>query len=351
LFIRHYIDAFNSLCIAGWIFKRWYKAKPVRLTFKSGKGRIGTTTADIYRKDLQIKKAHPTGRCGFNFNFPADTDITAAPTLDIYLEKKKKPFLQLSTSGLTRTKFRDLPQILFMHIPKTAGTSFNAFMRMHVPLEKSKTHLESISSSSEYRTLRETHSYLAGHLTLEKLTRDFDLSRFDLFSIIRNPYKHLHSHLNWLKGIGAHAKSGFFEQHNPSIQQLANKINHINFKNKYEIQSFVDGIHSYEFDLFDNCQTRYFLTHRSERVCEQDLEQAFKNLEKFIHVGRTETYSDFISSFTRHYQLSHDEEEKMGNRAIEPPLYNCMDEEIQEIVSPLTCFDKRLYKKVKDVFG
>ncbi len=350
MFIRHSIDIFNSNYVSGWFFNRWNKKRNVKLTFKSGNNELGSTTADIYRKDLEIKRIHPTGFCGFNFNYPTDFDITAFATLDIFLDDNKKPFLQIPTTGLTKHQFQHLPNILFMHIPKTAGTSFNAFMRMHIPPSKIKIHLES-HPSKEYPGLHRSHSYLAGHLTLEKLKTSFDLSGFDCFCILRSPDAHLHSHLNWLKGVAVHGNSEFFRQHNPVIQKLARKIADINFEQIDEIATFVKNIRHYELDFFDNIQTRYFLGYRPEKVDDKDYKNAADNLKFFKHVGRTETYKEFIQFIINYYQLPDTENPTVFNKAIEPPLYDITDPLVQEITAPLTATDKKLYTRVKALFG
>jgi hypothetical protein len=350
MFKRYSVDIFNNRYISGWIFHRIWQTGDIILSFFSNDKKIGECSADNYRKDLQAKGIHPTGKCGFNFNFPSDFDVTQAATLDICLNGEKRPFLRLETAHLSPPVGHELPSLLFMHIPKTAGTSFNSFMRLQLPHEQIRIHIESLPLE-KYCQLAANCSYIAGHLTLQKLKSCFDLSAFDSFTLIRDPHTHLHSHLNWLRGVGEHVNSGFFSQHNQTVQQLAKKIKGSDFSNIYKIEHFVSHLKDYELDFFDNMQTRYFLDHRPEKVSPSMLDEAEDNFGFFKHIGRTEQYSQFIKKFSSIYRIPVTDPPGSYNKAIEPALYDSADPVMQDIFSPLIETDLLLYSRIKTVFG
>ena len=347
---RYSVDIFNNRYISGWIFHRIWKTGDVILSYFSNNMKIGESSAHNYRKDLQAKGIHPTGKCGFNFNFPSDFDVTQAETLDIYLNEEKKPFLRLETTHLSPPATHELPPLLFMHIPKTAGTSFNSFMRLQLPYEHIRIHIESLPPE-EYSQLAARCSYIAGHLTLQKLKSCFDLSTFDSFTLIRDPQTHLHSHLNWLRGVGEHVNSGFFSQHNQTVQLLAIKTKGCNFSNVYEVEHFVRHLKDYELDFFDNMQTRYFLDHRPEKVSPSMLDEAENNFGVFKHIGRTEQYDQFIEKFSSIYRIPVTDRPGSYNKAIDSALYDSADPVMQDLFSPLIETDLLLYSRIKTVFG
>ena len=223
-------------------------------------------------------------------------------------------------------------------------------MRLHLPHEQIGIHIESLPPE-KYSQLAESCSYIAGHLTLQKLNRYFDLSAFDSFTLIRDPHRHLHSHLNWLRGVGEHINSGFFSQHNQAVQQLAKKIKASNFSDTSEVKHFVSHLKDYELDFFDNMQTRYFLDHRPEKVSPSMLEDAENNFRFFNHIGRTEQYDRFIEKFSTIYRIPLTHQPISYNKAIEPALYDPADPAMQDILSPLTETDVMLYERVKKLFG
>ncbi|MFT5701703.1 MAG: hypothetical protein ACI8ZB_004604 [Desulforhopalus sp.] len=349
-FIRYSVDVFNSRYIAGWFLNFFQKKKTIRLSFVSGDKKVGELIADRYRKDVELQKVHPTGFCGFDFNFPSNIDVTANKNLDIYIDEQKKPFLKLTTNHLDPALTQPIPRILFMHIPKTAGTSFNAFMRMHVPVDAAAHHIENYTSG-KYASLAKDKMYLAGHLPVEILKKNFNISDFDCYSIVRSPYKHLHSHLNWLRGIAALKGSAFFQRHHPAVQRLAIKIAQLDFTDFRQVKDFVFGLQGCELDFFDNIQTRYFLDYRPEKVSLNDFYKTLPNIDLFKHIGLTERYEQFKSFVSSSYELPEVSLPIMTNKTMHPPLYDCDCLDMKEILYPLVHADMRLYDAIKLRFG
>lgn len=346
IFVRHSIDVFNSRYIAGWFLHFFKTDKTITLRFVSGEKEIGEVVTNRYRKDVQLKKVHPTGFCGFDFNFPAEIDVTANKSLDIYIDGQEKPFKKLSTIHLEPAESHAIPPILFMHIPKTAGTSFNSFMRMHVPFDAASHHIEKFTSR-KFSSLAEDKTYLAGHLRVEILKKHLNMAEFDCYSIVRSPYNHLHSHLNWLKGIAVQKGSAFFQQHGKEVQQLAIKIAELDFTDLRQVKKFVFGLQGFELDYFDNCQTRYFLDYRPEKVSLNDFQNTLTNMDLFKHIGLTEKYEQFKSVISSSYELPDVSLPDAFNKTMLPRLYDCNSDDMKEILYPLVHADMLLYDTIK----
>lgn len=349
LLLRHSIDAFNCRYIAGWIFHSCKRTSPLRLHFVSGSERIGTIVANQLRKDVQHHTIHPSGLCGFDFNFPSGIDLRRNKTLDLYLDNRSRPFKRLSTKSLHAPDSKSLPPILFMHIPKTAGTSFNTFMRMHIQADGVENHIEQFPHD-RYTILGMKKNYLAGHLPIGTLKHYFRLTKFDCFSMVRHPFHHLHSHLNWLRGIAANPRGEFFKQHNKTVQQLALKVRTLDFKNLAQVKNFVISLKAYELDFFDNCQTRYFLDYRPVKVSQSDFQQTVENIALFKHIGLTEQYGRFRDCISALYNLPVVSVPKKLNRAMFPRLYDPESSAFQEIFYPLVHADLLLYEYIRNRF-
>ncbi|MBW1955553.1 MAG: hypothetical protein JRI83_07510 [Deltaproteobacteria bacterium] len=309
--ILYSIDSANNRTVTGWCFDLKRPEKAVHLRFFLDDREIGGTEAVHFREDVRSYNLHPTGRCGFTFLMPPEPPIRNHRFLKICAAPSSKPFHLIPTRQLPIVLEGLLPKLFFMHIPKTAGTSFNAFCRLHFPDDRVAVHLESVPPS-EYPALLKEKNYLSGHLTLMHMKDRMDVSEFDLLSLVREPFRHLHSHLGWVRSIASDPESGFFAKHHPAVQETALKLRGIDFSNQKQLEVLAETISGIEVDFFDNLQTRYFLDYRPERVTRQDLDRAIRNLDRFRLIGITEQYDHFIDRVCREY----------GMERILPPVFN-----------------------------
>ncbi|MBT8329344.1 MAG: hypothetical protein KJN87_06520 [Desulfofustis sp.] len=350
-FYRYSIDRLNGRFISGWCYPRFSKSRPVYIAAMVDGTLIGRFTNDRYRPDLVEQQLHPSGVCGFDFSFPADFTPDSCQWFELYFDSFKTPVTRIGCSEIELLKPSLTAPICFMHIPKTAGTSFNALARSCFSGDRFITHIERLGEQELQRGLERVH-YLAGHLPLHELEKVVDLSGFELISIIREPYSHLHSHLNYVKGVrpGSKLESYYGFHHNETIKSLSDALNRIDFSNPEEIHGFVTGLHDYQLDFFDNIQTRYFLDYRPDRVGEEELRRACSNTSRFISVGLTETYECFKDSFCELIGVSSAEQKLQSNKSDYYQLFDLADQHIREVLAPLVQFDLYLYDYVSTQF-
>ncbi len=117
------------------------------------------------------------------------------------------------------------PLIVFVHIPKTAGSTVNAVLKRH--FDHGFEHCEGIiERRAQLKRVAEKVDWISGHVPfhlmrgrLQQVT-DRPL-RF--FSIMREPVSHVCSHYNWLLEI--HRKGGrFYDNHPPYIQSISKRL-------------------------------------------------------------------------------------------------------------------------------
>lgn len=139
---------------------------------------------------------------------------------------------------------KDNQRVLFIHVPKTAGSSVNKLF-MNNGYERSY-----YSESS-----REPHKGLCGpqHMDAELLEEELDLSSFDyIFSIFRDPIDRHLSEFTWapwgLCGRDIYTEDMFDDWCGKIFQ--AYKQNPYRFDNHIRPQSefYVDGIDVYDYD-------------------------------------------------------------------------------------------------------
>lgn len=348
---RFSIDKLNGRFISGWCFNRLIKTRPVSIVAAADDLVLGRFTNHTYRKDLIEEKLHPSGICGFDCNFPVDFDPRSHSKFHLYFDSFNSPVATIDCSEIELLQPTVTAPICFMHIPKTAGSSFNAFARECFSADQFYTHLERLDDGDRKDVLKQAR-YLAGHLPLLELARIVDLNRYKLYAILREPYSHLHSHLNYLKGVrqGSSLESYYGYRHNQTIKTLSDTLNHIDFEALEEIKSFVAGISSYQLDFFDNIQTRYFLDYRPERVTQKDLDRACDNISRFSLVGLTEGYDQFLEVVCRTIGIPTRSQDLQSNKSDYYHLFDHSDGDIKTAFLPLVHYDLKLYELVSKKF-
>jgi len=170
--------------------------------------------------------------------------------------------------------------IVFLHIPKTAGSSINKIFEDLYGQEKTCLHLESSSELCNVKSL-EKFKFVSGHLRLNGL---FALTphRTFSFTFLRSPVEMLVSHVKWVKAIARDVNSGFFLKHTREIQQLSLELQGVNLNDPDEVRLFFACETDLKRQLFNNCQLRY-LTHPigQRALLRADALGAIDNSKKF----------------------------------------------------------------------
>ena len=355
------IDRCHPNYISGWCYHRFNKKKAVKLCLRHNGRVISRAAANLFREDLLELGLHPTGKCGFEIivdpaAVPSEageytlTPVNSTSPLAVFshdlsaslentnIWKPFKLFLPLSScSG---------PRLLFMHIPKSAGTSFNTQVSKLFHRKKISTHIE-LENKARYPLLARKKKYLSGHLRFGVFKEYFCAADFRLYTIVREPYAHLHSHLKWMIRTAAEDSDNYFKHSNEVIYQLGKKLAEIEFGRVERIEEFVSNLSNVEAKFFDNMQTRYFCEQEIGRVTEDDFRQAVNNIKEFSLIGLTERYEQFLQQFVAQNKLSSPEKSGQLNRSGSPPLFDGTNPEIRNVLLPLVQYDLRLYDIIK----
>ena len=355
------IDRLHPNYISGWCYHRFDKKKAVTLCLRHSGKVISRTTADMFREDLFELGLHPTGRCGFEIRIDPAAVLSETGVFLLTPINSTRPLALFSPDLSTRIgntgiwkSFKLLlplrsvsgPRLLFMHIPKTAGTSFNTQVAKMFNRNKIGTHIE-LEDRTSYPLLARKKKYLSGHLRYGIFKNYFCAGDFRLYTIVREPYAHLHSHLKWMIRTVAEDSDSYFKYSNRVIYELGKKLAAIEFGRVERIEDFVGNLSDVEAQFFDNMQTRYFCEQEIDRVTEDDFIQAVNNSKEFSLIGLTERYEQFLQQFTAHNNLSNPEKSGQLNRSVSPPLFAGDDPEIRSVLLPLVRYDLKLYDIIK----
>lgn len=352
--VMHHIDVLNSEYVAGWCFYRLLPSKAACITIKRAgeTGEFSTARAhcSLPRQDVVDAGLHRSGRCGFLHAFdppltlesPSDHD---GETLVLTAAAGLSTLLKMPTNDI-KPALRTSKSVFFMHIPKTAGTSFNNQVQEWFGHQKWHIHVEAITDACRRALLQPDH-YVAGHLPLYQINQLIDtIEEVNLHTFVRDPVSQLHSHLAWLKGIGSRPEDAFFGQHQAVVRELALEMQTRILGTPRAVREFVNQLDGFEMDFFDNIQTRYFLDYRPDKVTERDLQQALGNRALFATIGLTEQYQEGLDQFGRYYGREPEAARSRHNPTRVAPLFDVRDPEIASALGPLIEFDQLLYEAI-----
>ncbi len=348
---RYSIDTFNGRFVNGWCFHRLYKKRSLKISIVADGQLIGETQTGEYRRDLKHQKLHATGLCGFDYSFPPEFIPERYKTIEIFVTGLDIPLFSISGNEVELLVPVSAQKICFMHIPKSAGSSFNAFLRRCYPRAEYKTHLERMPEEAR-ESIVAANRCISGHLPWYKMKSLVENQEYQLYSIIRDPYRHLHSHINYVRRVftDSEDEENYDYKHNDTIKKLAEKLMLVDFQDDAQVKQFVAALKGYELDFFDNLQTRYFLDYRPDKVGLSDFENAQKTIKRFRLIGLTEEYDNFVGRFCQDLGLPHQAELQRSNISDHYQLFNPSDDLVDNPLHELVTFDQLLYRSVSDTF-
>ncbi|MCG6931092.1 MAG: hypothetical protein LJE64_11105 [Desulfofustis sp.] len=361
LFYKISIDHVNANYISGWCFNRFRKQAVVVLQCYRKDQLIGESRADKFREDLKALGIHPSGRCGFEFIFEAKGWSDPAQPLSIRAKGSSSDLVSLPLNDdrgagdaivwkYLKWAFKRRPAagktVVFMHIPKTAGTSFNTLAQAMYPKRSTITHIE-LRPHSQYAEFSDRYRYVSGHVRAGILKRCFASQRSEFYTIVREPYAQLHSHLKWLIHTAVSRDENYFRTSNQVIYSLGQRLSRVDFSSSISLSRFVETLSDIEAAFLDNVQTRYFLDDQPARVNVHDLDSAVENLKIFRLIGLTEDYEAFVTRFKQFNRLKASPESGRMNISRSSDLFDYQQDDLRAILKPLVWADLELYEVVK----
>lgn len=162
----------------------------------------------------------------------------------------------------TRSRRSHSELAVFIHVPKTAGSTFNAVLKAYGP---GRAHIEGpLSNGTGMKAIVAGMSWVSGHVTVDRVQRLLKEAEIeaDYYTILRRPREQVMSHFNWLieiyrKGVD------FYSSHPPHIRCISEEIRSADLESPSHIASIL-GKHS---GLFLNLQSKYVNYQGDLNVC------------------------------------------------------------------------------------
>lgn len=203
---------------------------------------------------------------------------------------------------------KNLPLIIYVHVPKTAGSTVNEYMRKVSNL--SISHCESIINIPEQLNVAfATKEWISGHVPLSQFEKNIEaLCKREVryFTSVREPLAQIMSHYNWLIEI-FHQSSNFYNGHPDKIKIISTKIRESDNSNPYEI---IQNLKQFS-GLFLNFQSRIVLGNNfdwnegrlHERLSAYTFVSTSKNIPKLLFemTGHKSTIIPRVNTSSYHF--------------------------------------------------
>jgi hypothetical protein len=228
-------------------------------------------------------------------------------------------------------------KIFFIHVGKTAGSSFNHFLQKRLNgVFHCERYLNPDGLSFSHLEYLKRLDYVSGHIRYPIFETYFPVERYFSLAFLREPFSHLISHINWVMriyDISPHS----FQNYPKIIQDICLELRSLDL---YDPDSFIQALIQFG-GLFKNNQSRYF-TQGQENVCGAE---AIETLSKLSMVGLTEFYEASLRQFVALNQLDTTIEVDFENQnlhyRVHPDIYN--NPLIQEFVAEYNDADIEVY--------
>jgi len=329
--VKGFVGQVTRRSIEGWAFSENDPLETIDVSIDLGLGHILIAKANRFRPDLLEKKIHPTGFCGFRF----DIDPEIYKTLDPFRLRVNCATKTLVKSAIFYESWPERIRVsnsngkqelfFFLHIPKTAGTSFrNMLYRVfdHDTILPNPTVLDETKLYPTFEQLMEEMQpdirLITGHYPLS-LTSTFEVKPTFL-TFLRDPVERTISHI-------FHAKKYFdrFAEMTPK-EILEDEV----------IRS-----------QLNNYQTRFFLSTRNDEknLDESDFRQAMSNLENCEFVGITEYFPTSVAKAEKLFGWKFDNQLNVNVNTEKAPL----DPQLIDQIKSFNYFDIRLYEQARSM--
>ena len=236
-------------------------------------------------------------------------------------------------------------KLVFIHIPKTAGSSFNEFINQFVSAESLINHLESKKDFHDPNYLA-TFGFVSGHLPIQRFSNLIDFDTAYSFTILRNPINHVISHINWVRRLSDPGEEQRLLNHPEYIQKLSAKLASTALSDATELANLIQNFEVAEYGLFDNTQTRY-LCGKKGLLSNSDVNKALSNLSSLNRFGFVEDLNTLCNNIQGDLNyIPSIPLQKINESKVSYGL-SSSDKYLLKVLSPLIEFDQQLYDQAQ----
>jgi hypothetical protein len=188
--------------------------------------------------------------------------------------------------------------VFFLHIPKTSGTSVNAFLARLFGADNFVDHAEyRLPALLRHRQPTLEVDCVSAHVPLCRWAGLRGTDAYARATILRDPWARLVSHVNWVDRFN-HGEPLPVGATAPAIRRVVAQMAQTDYESELSLRALMAVVAAEpEFTAFDNMQVRMLLTgdHRAvfRRLTPADVDVALRALDGFAVVGLCEAQERF----------------------------------------------------------
>lgn len=204
-----------------------------------------------------------------------------------------------SATGTQTAVGRLQKKVLYIHVAKAGGSSFNRVLHAHFKGEAHcEQYIDTVPDANGVRRRRLCNlevlndlEYISGHLPYPLLCdSEISLDDYLVVTILRHPFAQTLSHLNWVIKISEDEQADLFRHVAPNVQLMSKKLRGIE---EWTPATLFQWLETYSGWFKDN-QSRYFV--RSDELSADAVIDVLNGLSL---VGIVERIDNFIEQFWR----------------------------------------------------
>ncbi|MCX7900093.1 MAG: hypothetical protein N2444_08445 [Methylocystis sp.] len=224
------------------------------------------------------------------------------------------------------------PLIVFIHVPKTGGTSVNKLLKYCSC--RGYTHCEQMLGPHFTQVVKDA-DWISGHVPFSdfKLHLDGVGRKTEFFSAVRDPLSQILSHLNWIFAQNARGIS-------PGAAAFETDLHAVDFSSE---RSVTDYLHEYR-DVFFSFQSRYVLGGDFEFLSEDEVD---RRLDEYAFIATEHDFPRLFRAFNFNWlpDSASDIRENIAGRYFDASIA-CAS--LQRFINKHDFQDKKLYARVRD---
>lgn len=251
---------------------------------------------------------------------------------------------------------KDIPRLFFLHIPKTAGTSFVDLGVRWFGQKNSANYIEGRPVAARKKLGKKR--FVSGHIFYDEMMRLPYIGDCKRAIFLRDPYARLASHLRYMDRYNQPEFERGFAVLRPELQGIVKKLAQVDFNSPREIETYLSDLTDWGNAAYHNCQTRFLvcdlessaITPYLPQLPEHALEQACERLSKFDYLCLSEEFADSVAPMAADFGFDLLSETPRSNTESSSRKLDYLDPAIRNVLAPFLEEDVALYQFARKLF-
>ena len=235
--------------------------------------------------------------------------------------------------------------LIFVHIPKTAGSSVNKTLES--VFESGVSHVEASIENPDFQKQVATCDWISGHVTRVAFDKALNLGEPPVYlAFLRSPTEQLIFHIKWQFAIFDKGKE-FFLSHPLRNQIISLEAMSVNYRDTSSIIAFIEKHRG----MFLNFQCNYILSDMSVRLTKDIVRSDASHFQLLgtterIYATLPKLFLEIAGSGSGALALKEERENTNSNRYFDEEVFRGL--KLSEYLTEHNARDKMLYDMVKN---